>query len=99
MGYEVNVREQALGTSQWIVDHQPDYVLLDVMMPALSGAKLAHFLHQRGIPAHVILHSSRQSDELEKIAARIGAIGYITKGGDDNEFASEFERIVDTRAW
>jgi DNA-binding response OmpR family regulator len=97
MGYQVTVREHALGTSQWIVDHRPDYVLLDIAMPALSGEALGQLLRQRGAPPHVILHSSRATDELERLTARIGALGYITKASDDREFSSRFRELAQAR--
>ena len=43
-GYIVYVREEALGTSQWSAEFQPDIVLLDVNMPALTGLDLAQLL-------------------------------------------------------
>lgn len=98
MGYRVSVREQALGTSQWIVDHRPDYVLLDLTMPALSGETLAQLLRQRGTPPHVILYSGRETGELERLSARIGALGYITKRADDREFTSRFKLLVERHA-
>lgn len=95
MGYQVTVRSQALGTSQWIVDHRPDYVLLDLTMPALSGEALGQLLRQRGVPPHVILYSGREADELERLTRRIGALGYITKGTNDQEFSSRFRKLVE----
>lgn len=39
-GYDVFVRADAIGTSQWVAREQPDFILLDVMMPALGGGEL-----------------------------------------------------------
>lgn len=98
LGYQVNVRSQALGTSQWIADHRPDYVLLDLSMPALSGESLGRLLRQRGVPPHVILYSGREADELERLTRQIGALGYITKAADDQEFSSRFRKLVEGHA-
>ena len=38
--FDVTVREHSLGTSRWILENQPDLVLLDVVMPGLNGDQL-----------------------------------------------------------
>src|SRR5205823_6512900 len=48
-GFEVEIRSQPLGTSQWIAQNDVDIVLLDLVMPAMSGADLATFLKKRGL--------------------------------------------------
>ena len=95
-GYEVEVRERSLGTSEWIVLNRPDLVLLDVMMPALDGSNLAQLLKQRGLTRKVgvILHSRKAPYDLARLAARVGALGAISKLADDAEFMREFERLA-----
>src|SRR5688500_602197 len=61
LGYVVTVRSEAIGTAQWIAQEQPEFVLLDVSMPALSGTGLAQILGRNSSTRStaVILHSSR----------------------------------------
>jgi CheY-like chemotaxis protein len=94
LGYEVITRDQVLGTSQWIVQNRPWLMLLDVMMPAMSGSELASFLRRRGIETHIILHSSKDADELARIVENTGALGAIPKGLDDAQFVKEFKSLV-----
>lgn len=94
LGYEVATRDQVLGTSQWIVQHQPWLLLLDVMMPAMSGTELASFLRRRGIETHIILHSSKERAELKQLVQSTGALGAIPKGLADEEFAKEFKALT-----
>jgi CheY-like chemotaxis protein len=94
LGYAVTTRDQVLGTSQWIVQHQPWLMLLDVMMPAMSGSELASFLRRRGIETHIILHSSKERPELEQLVRSTGAIGAIPKGLDDSDFEREFRSLA-----
>lgn len=96
LGYDVNTRDQVLGTSQWIVQNQPWLLLLDVMMPAMSGSELASFLRRRGIETHIILHSSKDMPELERLVESTGALGAIPKGLNDAEFERQFRELTRT---
>jgi CheY-like chemotaxis protein len=95
-GYDVYTRDEALGTSQWVAREQPDFIVLDVMMPALGGADLGLLLKRSTSTNQtaVILHSSMTPAELEPIIQRTGAIGAIGKTHDGAQFMSEFERLV-----
>ena len=95
-GYDVYVRVDAIGTSQWVAREQPDFILLDVMMPALGGAELGLLLkrsHTTNQTA-VILHSSMSPDQLQPVMQRTGAIGVIPKTHDGAHFIAEFDRLA-----
>lgn len=94
IGYEVTTRDQVLGTSQWIVQNQPWLLLLDIMMPAMSGSELASFLRRRGIQTHIVLHSSKDRSELQRLVRTTGALGAIPKGLDDAEFEKQFQSLT-----
>ena len=98
-GYAVEVRESALGTTQQVATEQPDVVLLDVMMPALSGGELAQLIrrHHRTSLAAVILHSSLEPQELEALVHKTGALGALAKTSDGERFVAEFDRLVANR--
>jgi len=98
-GYAVEVRESALGTTQQVATEQPDVVLLDVMMPALSGGELAQLIrrHHRTALAQVILHSSLKADELQTLAAKTGALGALSKTNDAHQFVADFDRLMSSR--
>jgi two-component system, response regulator PdtaR len=95
-GFDVHVRSQALGTTEWISTHALDVVLLDVRMPALSGGELAQLLRRRRETSSVpiILHSSLPVSEMTALLESTGAIGAIQKGSDGARFVLELERII-----
>jgi CheY-like chemotaxis protein len=95
-GYEVHTREEALGTSQWTAEFQPDIVLLDVNMPALAGPELAQLLKKRRATKDIaiILYSSLESAELQSKLRATGAVGAIQKTGDRRRFLEDFERLA-----
>lgn len=94
MGYSVHSRDQVLGTAQWIMQNSPWLVLLDVMMPAMSGGELARFLKKKGIETNVVLHSSKDMEELRELMRQTGALGVIPKGLDDGEFQRQFNTLA-----
>lgn len=95
-GYTVHVREEALGTSQWTAEFQPDIVLLDVNMPALTGPDLAQLMKKRKATKDIaiILYSSLDPEQLQAKQRAIGAVGAIQKTGDARRFLAEFERLA-----
>ncbi|HEX3850336.1 MAG TPA: response regulator [Polyangiaceae bacterium] len=95
-GYQVHTREEALGTSQWTAEFQPDIVLLDVNMPALAGPELAQLLKKRRATKDIaiILYSSLEPAELQSKLRATGAVGAIQKTGDDRRFLEDFERLA-----
>ncbi len=95
-GWSVATRAEALGTTEWIEEHRPEIVLLDVSMPALTGDALLERLHRHGLADEVgvVLHSGLSNHELEDLVARTGALGAIQKTGNDQAFLAEFDRLV-----
>ncbi len=94
-GYQVSVRPTALGTSAAVQRERPDILVLDVSMPALQGDALAKLLQANGAAAPaIVLYSSRSSEELAKLAADCGAVGYIRKTADRAQFLADFQRSV-----
>jgi len=95
-GYEVVTREEALGTTQVVRDEQPDLVLLDVMMPALNGERIAELLLAHKATQHVgiILHSSKPELELLTLIQQTGALGAIAKTADGGVFIQRFDALA-----
>jgi CheY-like chemotaxis protein len=95
-GYEVHTREEALGTSQWAAEFQPDFVLLDVNMPALPGPDLAQLLKKRRATKDIaiFLYSSLESAELQAMLRATGALGAIRKTGNAARFLEDFEGLA-----
>ncbi len=98
-GFEVQSLESVFKLSTAIRRDRPDVILLDVMMPALGGDRAAAILKQHGysrdIP--VILHSSKSAAELESLATRVGAQGFVSKTGDFDRLLAEIRRVLPTR--
>jgi CheY-like chemotaxis protein len=59
--------------------HKPDLILLDIMMPLMSGLEVLEDLHKRGSKVPIIILSNVMSSETRDIANRYGVVDYIIK--------------------
>jgi CheY-like chemotaxis protein len=81
-GYDVQTHATPFGATERVMRSEPDLVLVDVNMPALSGEGLVSVLRRRAW-AHrvrILLHSSNDEEALRDAAARLGIDGYVCKG-------------------
>jgi len=60
-------------------EHQPDIVLLDVLMPGMSGLEVVAAINQESPKSAVVLLTSSESSEDLLAAIKAGARGYYTK--------------------
>ena len=96
IGCMVVTRMQAIGTAAQLQEVDPDFVLLDIHMPALRGDRVAEILSRGGRlkRARLIFHSARPPEELMELTETHGAAGWIHKDGDHAGFVRRFEEIV-----
>jgi len=81
-GYEVITHLNGFGATNAIKFIQPDLVLLDVNMPALSGDRLSSVLlsNNKTKDVPIVFYSSNDEDSLRKAVVEHGVKGYICKG-------------------
>jgi NarL family two-component system response regulator LiaR len=68
--------EEALRLCQ---THQPDVVLMDLMMPGMDGVTATRIISQRHPAIKVIVLTSFQEEDLIRKALQAGAISYLLK--------------------
>lgn len=98
-GYEVIAKQEAVLVSSTILRETPDIVLLDVNMPAVQGDKLVEIIrgHAAGAGTILLLYSVKPTAELETLARRCGADGFIQKGADANLLVPQMDRWMKRR--
>ncbi|TWJ16871.1 response regulator [Geobacter argillaceus] len=79
---EVITHQGSFGATNRLKDVRPDLLLLDVNMPALSGANLADIIKPICGEMHtpILFYSSNDEETLQELVAARGAQGYICKG-------------------
>ncbi|MFK7826428.1 MAG: sensor histidine kinase [Oligoflexales bacterium] len=77
---------------------KPDLVLLDIMMPGMSGLKVAKFIKEENYPApKIIMLSGKAMTEDRLKGYEVGAEDYIIKPFIDDELLAKvrvFERLI-----
>jgi DNA-binding response OmpR family regulator len=81
-GYQVMSYTNAQGVIPAIKGFSPDVILLDVMMPTLSGDILAKIIAQDKTfkdKPRIVFHSNKSFQELAVLAKQTGAAGFVCK--------------------
>jgi two-component system response regulator MprA len=78
-GYEVTVApDGAEARVRWSAGGF-DVVVLDVMLPGVSGVELCRTMRDAGDTTPVVLLTAREDDELRRAGLAAGASAYVTK--------------------
>ena len=74
--------------------HQPDIVLMDVVMPVMDGIEATRVLHERLPAIKVLVLSSFQDHESVYAMLRNGAVGYLVKSSLAQDLAETIRSTV-----
>jgi DNA-binding response OmpR family regulator len=95
-GMEVIKLSNPLSLPAVIRKEDPDLVLLDVTMPALSGDAIVSVLGSKANRrARIVLHSSLDAEVLGTKARTCGADAYILKTNDEEELIRQVRRCLE----
>jgi PleD family two-component response regulator len=99
-GYEIFSLPSPFGASRLIQVNDVDAVVLDVMMPAMSGDRLATLLRQnkRFSKVAVVLVSGKGAAELSRLAAAVGADAVVSKGDIRQTLAQSVTKAIRGRS-
>ena len=95
-GYRCLEADNAQNAHAIVVDHQPDIILLDWMMPDVSGIELARRLKRETAYADIpIIMLTARSEEDNKIQGlEVGADDYITKPFSPRELIARLKAVL-----
>jgi two-component system phosphate regulon response regulator PhoB len=94
--FDVLEAENAQGAHGIIVDERPDLVLLDWMLPSVSGIELARRLKREETTAEIpVIMLTAKGDEDNKIQGlEVGADDYITKPFSTRELIARIKAVL-----
>lgn len=93
-GYEVELAEDGAVGLEKIVQCSYDLILLDVMLPQLSGYDVCKRIREQGIPTPVIILTAK-GEEIDKVLGlELGADDYITKPFSLRELLARIKAIL-----
>ncbi len=77
--YQVEVAEDGQTAVEKITNHAYDLIILDVMLPTMSGLEVCKKIRQQGIATPIIMLTAR-GEEIDKVLGlELGADDYVTK--------------------
>ena len=98
-GYDVRSADNGASTFRVLGEFEPDLVLLDVMLPDISGLEICRRIHQRP-EAHravVIILSARVEEDDRVAGFEAGADDYVVKPFNVRELILRIEARLKTR--
>jgi DNA-binding response OmpR family regulator len=96
-GYEVHVARNGEEALKQVEAHNPDLVLLDVMMPVKSGYEVCMRMREREDWRHIriIMLSAKGRDAEVTKGLSIGADVYVTKPFSTRELMAKIKALLD----
>ena len=90
----VGQAERALDAVNMAREHEPDLVLLDVLMPGISGLDVVSKIIEAAPATRVVLLTSSESEEDLLKAIKSGARGYIVKTSPMPELIEAVRQVL-----
>jgi DNA-binding NarL/FixJ family response regulator len=83
-----------LTTIRMVERLQPDVLLLDLMMPSLSGLEALRIIHQRVPRIRVVVLSMHSNSAFVAEALKNGADGYVLKGSTEDDLVRAVREVA-----
>jgi len=95
-GHEVFGAETGFDIVDELVHGSPDLILLDLMLPTLTGDNVIEMFKQKQVikEVPVVIISSKDDEEIKAAAQKISAAGWLRKPVDRDELLEAVEKYT-----
>lgn len=93
-GYRVVVANDGAAALEAIVEHEPDAIVLDVMMPFVDGLSVCRRLRERGDRTPVLMLTARHDVNDRVAGLDAGADDYVTKPFELEELLARIRALL-----
>ncbi len=95
--HEVIAADNGAEGVELAISQQPDVILMDVVMPGMSGFQATRKLARHGNTANIpVIFVTTKDQETDRIwGMRQGAVDYITKPAEPKHLLATIERILE----
>jgi DNA-binding response OmpR family regulator len=93
-GYDVELANDGEEGLQKILDTNYDLIILDVMMPKLSGFDVCKTIRKKGINTPVILLTAKDQEIDKVLGLELGADDYVTKPFSLRELLARIKAVL-----
>lgn len=97
-GYKVELARDGGQAHSAFVMHQPDFVLMDVILPRESGYEVCERMKSIDVNVPVMMLTAIDFEDAYNLALRVGADGYLTKPYDPEELVETITSLAEA-AW
>lgn len=91
----VGVAADAMAAIDHAREHEPDLVMLDLLMPGMSGLEVVGTIQKASPRSRVVLLTASESAEDLLAAVKAGASGYLTKDTPLPRLVSDMHDVLD----
>lgn len=77
----------------------PNVILMDIGLPGMDGIEATRTIKESGLPAKILIYTSRDCGDDVFAALSAGADGYIMKGADENQLRTAISSVSEGVAW
>src|SRR5271169_2370754 len=93
-GYEVITAPDGATGLERARAHKPDLVILDIMLPKLSGLEVCKILRSEGLEVPIIMLTARGQEIDKVVGLELGADDYVTKPFSIREVLARVKAVL-----
>ncbi len=93
-GYEVIEGSDGLEGLSLAASSKPDCMLLDLIMPKVSGMDVLREIHEKHLTIPVIIHTSDIQEETKQECLAFGAIAFLNKPAREEDLIAAIAQAI-----